>query len=115
MKIRKGEVWLADLNPQIGTEPGKIRPVVAVQSDLLNDIHPSTIVCPISTAVQPKADVLRVHLRPEEAGLTKKSDILVDQIRAIDNRRLIKKLGILSSESRKKLKENISIVLDIET
>ena len=44
MKIKQFEIWTADLNPQIGTEPGKIRPVLIVQTDLLNSLHPSTII-----------------------------------------------------------------------
>lgn len=55
MEIRKGHVYTADLNPQIGTEPGKVRPVVVVQTDLLNGIHPSTVICPITTRIQREA------------------------------------------------------------
>ena len=61
MKVKQFEVWIADLNPTIGTESGKVRPVIIVQTDLLNEIHPSTIVCPITTNVQPKSEILRVH------------------------------------------------------
>lgn len=114
MKVRKWEVWLADLNPQRGTEPGKTRPVVVVQSDLLNDTHPSTLVCPTTTHTEPESDILRIHLKKQEGGLKKESDILVDQLRAIDNRRLIKKLGAISDVSRIKLIKNISIILDLD-
>ena len=48
MKHKQYEIWLADLNPRMGTEPGKTRPVVIIQTDLLNDVHPSTIVCPFA-------------------------------------------------------------------
>lgn len=113
MRIKKWEVWLADLNPKMGTEPGKTRPVVVVQTDLLNGIHPSTIICPLTTNIHPEADILRVHLKKQEAGIKKESDIVVDQIRAIDNRRLIKRLGILMPKNREQLLKNISIILDI--
>lgn len=79
MRIKKFHVYTADLNPRYGTEHGKVRPVVIIQTDILNLIHPSTIVCPISTNVHPESDLLRVHLRKGEAGLTKVSDILIDQ------------------------------------
>ncbi len=111
MKINQFDIWLADLNPSRGTEPGKTRPVVIVQTDLLNDIHPSTIVCPITTNVQTDIDILRVHLRKNQ--LDKLSDILVDQIRAIDNKRLINRLGKLTKDQQVNLKENLRIVLDI--
>ncbi len=63
MKIKQFEVWIADLNPGRGTESGKIRPVVIIQTDLLNSIHPSTIICPITTNVQSESEILRVHLK----------------------------------------------------
>src|SRR5437868_4178563 len=111
MKIKQFDIWLADLNPSRGTEPGKTRPVVLVQTDLLNDEHLSTIICPITTNVKADIELLRVHLKKEQ--LHKSSDILVDQIRAIDNRRLIKKIGQLNKEQKEKLNENLKIVLDL--
>ena len=109
------EIWIADLNPQIGTEAGKSRPVLIVQTNLLNKIqHPSTIVCPITTNVLDDSDILRVHLKKGMANLHENCDIMIDQIRAIDNKRLIKKVGILPSDLIEKIKENISIVIDLE-
>lgn len=111
MKIKQYDIWLADLNPARGTEPGKTRPVVIVQTDLLNEIHPSTLICPITSNVHPELELLRVHLVKNQ--LDKPSDILVDQIRAIDNQRLLQRVGKLQKEQIKKLKENIAIVLDL--
>ena len=111
MKIKQFEIWLADLNPSRVTEPGKTRPVVVVQSDLLNEVHLSTLICPISTNVKPDINLLRVHLN--KGQLDKLSDILVDQIRAIDNQRLIKKLGKLTKDQQNKLKAKIKIVMDL--
>jgi mRNA interferase MazF len=111
MKIKQFEIWLADLNPSIGTEPGKTRPVVVVQSDLLNEVHLSTLICPITTNIKPEIEILRVHLNKTQ--LDKLSDVLVDQIRAIDNQRLIKKLGKLNKDQQNKLKANIKIVMDL--
>jgi len=111
MKINQFDIWLADLNPSQATEPSKTRPVVVIQTDLLNDTHPSTIICPITTNVQKDIELLRVHLKKNQ--LDKLSDILVDQIRAIDNKRFITKLGKLTNDQKVKLKNNIRIVLDI--
>lgn len=111
MKIKQYDIWLADLNPARGTEPGKTRPVVIIQTDLLNETHLSTLVCPISTNVIKEAEILRVHLR--KGQLDKISDILVDQIRAIDNIRLLKRLGQLTKKQKNQLKANLRIVLDI--
>ena len=83
---------MADLNPKIGTDPGKVRPVVVAQINFLNNIHPRTVVCPITTNVIQNSKLLRVHLKKGEAGLNQNSDILIDQVRAIDNRRFKKRL-----------------------
>ena len=111
MKISQYEIWLANLNPSKGTEPGKVRPVVVVQTNLLNDIHLSTLICPIKTNVLPDLKILRVALSKKQ--LDEKSDILVDQLRAIDNKRFIQKLGKLTREQVGQLKENLRIVLEL--
>ena len=115
MPIKQFEIWIADLNPQIGTEPGKTRPVLVIQTNLLNKIpHPSTIVCPITTNVKKDSEILRVHLKKGTANLHQACDIMMDQIRAIDNKRLTKRIGILPDELIDLVIENIQIVLDLE-
>ncbi len=113
MKIKQYQVWIADLNPGIGTESGKIRPVVIIQSDLLNSIHPSTIVCPITSNVQLESEILRVHLKKGMANLKEDCDILIDQIRAVDNKRLQKKIGTLPEELEFVIKQNLAIILEL--
>lgn len=111
MKIKQFDIWLADLNPSRGTEPGKTRPVVIIQTDLLNDEHPSTIICPVTTNVKTDLQLLRVHLK--KGQLDKHSDILVDQARAIDNRRLLKRIGQLTKDQIEKLRQNLKVILDL--
>ena len=85
---KRGEVWLADLNPQRGTEPGKTRPVLIVQAQALLDVrHPSTLIVPLTTNLIDDAEPLRLRVAPS-GRLRRKSDLLIDQLRAIDNRRL---------------------------
>ena len=115
MAVKQFEIWLADLNPHIGTEPGKTRPVLIVQTNLLNKIpHPSTIVCPLTTNVKKDSEILRVHLKKGMAKLYQDSDIMIDQIRSIDNKRLIKKVGDLPRELTEMTKENVQIIMDLE-
>ncbi|MBN1780094.1 type II toxin-antitoxin system PemK/MazF family toxin [bacterium] len=115
MSVQKNEIWIADLNPQIGTESGKTRPVLIIQTDLLNKIpHPSTIICPITTNIRKKSNILRVHIEKGTANVHEDCDIMIDQLRAIDNRRLIKKTGRLPKDLRKKVTDNLKIVLDID-
>jgi len=111
MKIKQYDIWLSNLNPGKGTEPGKTRPVVIVQTDLLNDTHLSTIVCPLTTNIQPDMNILRVHLKKSQFDQI--SDVLIDQIRAIDNKRLIQRIGKLNQDQIQLLKKNLMIVLDL--
>lgn len=86
---KRGEIWLANLNPSKGTEPGKIRPVLIIQcQDLLDVPHPSTLIIPLTTNLVNNAEPLRFRILTKER-LAKDSDLLVDQIRAIDNKRLV--------------------------
>jgi len=114
MKVKQYEIWIADLNPTIGTEPGKIRPVIIVQTDLLYKYHSSSIICRVTTNVQKESEILRIHLKKGSCGLNEGCDIMIDQIRAIDNKRLIKKIGVAPSDIMEKIKENLKILLDLE-
>jgi len=114
MKIKQFDIWIADLEPKRGTETGKVRPVIIVQTNLLNNEHPSTVVCPITTKVQKDSEILRVHIKKGTSNLKVDYDIMIDLIRAIDNRRLVNKIGELTKELQTKVKDNIKIVLDLD-
>ena len=113
MKLKQYDIWIADLNPRFGTETGKTRPVLIVQTDLLNKYHPSTIICPITTNVNLDAEILRVHLSKGSAKLKEDCDIMIDQVRAIDNKRLLKKIGELNQEQINFIKSNLEIIFDL--
>jgi mRNA interferase MazF len=104
------EVFLANLNPQKGTEVGKVRPVVIIQSDLLNKDHQSLIICPLSTNIIPDMEFLRVDIEARE-NLTENSQVLIDQARAIDKKRLIKRLTRLSDAEIEVLQKNLKLIL----
>ena len=114
MKFKQFDIWIAELNPQIGTEPVKTRPVLVVQTNLLNKIpHPSTLICPITTNIQKESEILRVHIRKGTANLNGNCDIIIDHVRAIDSKRLINKIGELPDNLSKQVKDNLSIILDL--
>ncbi len=111
---RRGEVWLADLNPQHGTEPGKTCPVLVVQALALPDAnHPSTSVAPLTTRLEDDAEPLRIRV-PAGGKLPKESDLLMDQLCAIDNHRLIKgPLARLSHAQLHKVDQAFAEALDL--
>jgi len=92
VKIRRGTLYLADLNPHAGTEAGKTRPVLVIQNDLLNETgHPSTCVLPCTTRMVGE-NILRVPLPRGIAGNRQACEVMIDQSRAIDNRRFVRAL-----------------------
>jgi mRNA interferase MazF len=97
--LNKGEVWLANLNPSKGAEPGKTRPVLIIQDQALLDVkHPSTLIIPLTTNLIDDASPLRIRVNAQDK-LKKDSDLLIDQIRAIDNKRLTKgPLTVMTSQ-----------------
>jgi mRNA interferase MazF len=92
MRVRRGVLYLADLKPRRGTEPGKVRPVLVIQTDLLNEVgHPSTWVLPCTTRMAGESP-LRVVLPRGLAGNRQDCEVMIDQSRAIDNRRFVRAL-----------------------
>jgi len=102
------------LDSRFGTETGKTRPVLIVQTDVLNKIHPSTLICPITTNVKLESQILRVHLKKGTAKVKEICDVMIDHLRAFDNKRLIKKIGELPKEITELVQENIKIILELE-
>lgn len=112
--LKKGEIWLANLNPSKGTEPGKTRPVLIVQDQTLLDIaHPSTLIIPLTTNLVKNAYPLRVRIKAQDK-LEKDSDLIIDQIRAIDNKRLVHgPLALIPKNQMKLVYEAVSEVMGV--
>lgn len=110
------EIWIADLDPASGTEPGKIRPVVVLQSDILHYAgHTSTIACAISSQPKEGVSLIRLKIQPSaENGLRKESYILTDQIRALDLVRLRERIGQLNEGTIYNLRKSIKAILSFD-
>ncbi len=112
MMVSRGEIWLVNLNPiKKSNEMGKVRPVVVFQNNELNyNEYPTTIVIPLSTSLIDDAQPIRMRIKQRE-NLEKDSDIVVTQIRAIDNDRFIKKLASLNTQEMTLLKKLLDEIL----
>lgn len=112
--FKRGEIYLANLNPKKGNEVGKLRPVLIYQTDMLNDVgHPTTTILPLSTHLIDESYPLRFRVEKRDK-LDSSSEILCDQIRTIDNQRIInEKLTILSDDEMEQIDKQIKIVLGI--
>ena len=100
---RRGEVYLAAFDPTIGAEIRKTRPAVILQNDIGNRASSTTIVAAISSQIHEPPYPVEVILEARECGLTARSVVKLDQIRTVDRRRLIRRLGSLSPETMKRV------------
>ena len=109
----RGSIYLAKLYPSKGHEPGKTRPLLVLQTNMLNDIgHTTVIVVPLTTQLIDDAYPLRFRITKRD-DLREHSELLCDQIRAIDiNRLLPEKLASLSMQEMFAVEEQIKLILD---
>lgn len=111
MRLRRGHLYVVDFNPRVRTKPGKIRPAVVVQHDVLNEAgYPSTIVLPTTTRVVDTDTPLRVRLPAGTADLDRDSDVLVAQVIAVANESFRKELGTLPAALLEDLDRKLRIV-----
>lgn len=115
MACKRGGIYLANFNSSKGTEPGKIRPCIVMQSNLLNEAgHPSTTILPLTTQLIEDAAPLRYRVAAR-GGLESDSDIMLDQTRTIDNRRITSDmLTILTEKEISEVEAYWRIVLGLD-
>ncbi len=114
IRILKGDIFLINFEPSFGSEQGRIRPALIIQNDILNKFSPLTIVAPITSKIYSKEYPTNVFIKKEISGLDRDSTILLNQIRAIDKRRIIRKLSSLDNFTMNKVNLAIKISLGIE-
>ena len=114
MAFNRGQIYLANFSPTKGQEPGKVRPCVVLQSDHLNAVdHPTTVVIPLTSQVH-GAEPLRVRIAARD-NLKQDSDLMLDQIRTIDNKRLVgSALTSLTDEELQQVEAYLPLVLGFE-
>ena len=112
-KILRGNIFLINFEPSFGSEQGKIRPALIIQNDFLNKFSPLTIVAPITSKIYSKEYPTNVFIEKETSGLNKDSTILLNQIRAMDKRRILKKLSSLDNFTMNKVDMALKISLGL--
>jgi len=113
LSIKRGEIYLADLSPVVGSEQGGQRPVLIVQNDVGNKYSPTVIVVAITAQITKSKLPTHVELPGKGNGLNKDSVILCEQIRTIDKKRLMQLLGELDESYMEKVNEALSISLEL--
>lgn len=107
---KRGEIFIADLNPAFGREIHKKRPVLVISSNVLNQVLPTVIIVPLSSIVPVFVgpDVVKVNI---QKGLDKPSALIINQLRSVDKERLIKKISKLSKRNLEEVKEAVKVVM----
>ena len=113
IKISRGDLFYADLNPVVGSEQGGIRPTLNIQNDIGNRYSPTVVVAAITSQVDTKK-TLPTHITLDTNLLAKNSIVLLEQIRTIDKSRLGKYIGKLDEKYIKGIDRALSISVGIE-
>jgi mRNA interferase MazF len=110
---RRGEVWLVSFDPTIGAEIKKTRPALVLQNDIANRYSPVTIVTAITSQFEERIYPTEVLIKASEAGLTADSVALLNQIRSIDRRRLVRRLGAVRPATMTNVERALMISLGL--
>ena len=111
---RRGEIYICSFDPTIGHEIKKTRPALVIQNDVGNRYSPLTIVAAITSTVSSVTYPVEVAVEPTNSnGLKSRSAIRLDQIRTVDRRRFVRRLGTVDSETMVKVDEAIKISLGL--
>jgi mRNA interferase MazF len=110
---RRGEIYLVSFDPTVGHEIQKTRPAVVIQNDVSNQYSPITIVAAISSQFSEPPFPREVVIEPADSGLSKRSAVIANQIRSVDQLRLQKKIGRLSRQNLERVDEAIKISLGL--
>lgn len=108
MRIRRGEIYYADLSPVVGSEQSGIRPILIIQNDIGNKFSPTIIGVPITSKAKANMPT-HIEIEGSKYGLEKNSIILAEQIRTLDKSRLKEKVGTLDKDVLDRVKKAVEI------
>jgi mRNA interferase MazF len=114
MEIKRGHLYVVDFNPRIKTKPGKLRPAVVLQSDLINEAgYPSTIVIPTTTRLVQNPGILRLRMKKGQGGIAHESDLLLGQLIAVANESFRQEIGALPDTLMAEVENRVRIILSL--
>ena len=108
---KQGEIYLVNFDPSVGAEIKKSRPALIIQNNIANRASPVTIVAAITSQFDQELYPTEVFITARISGLTKDSVVLLNQIRTIDKRRLVKRLGAVDRVTMERINRAIMISL----
>ena len=113
MNIRRGEIYVAVLDPVVGREISKTRPVVVASNDKNNQFSGTVTVLPVTSKNLERIYPFEVFLSKGSGSLPKNSKVKADQIRTLDKARLVKKIGKLDQKEIEEIEKAMKIHLGL--
>ena len=113
MIVKRGEIWLADLNPIQGSEQAGVRPVLIFQNDTISGFTATVLTIPFTTNLRRASLPSCVRISKDEGGLTNDSVALCHQLRALDRTRLRRKLGTVRQDTLSAIENCVSFTMGI--
>jgi mRNA interferase MazF len=110
---KRGDIYLVNFDPTLGSEIRKTRPALILQNDIANSHSPITIVAAISSQFDETLYPTEVLIEPPEGGLNANSVVLLNQIRSIDKQRLIKRLGTVTPQTIQQINQALQVSLGL--
>jgi mRNA interferase MazF len=110
---KRGEIYLANFEPTVGAEIRKTRPALVLQNDIANRHSPITIVAAVTSQFEEPLYPTEVLVKAPEGGLSVDSVVLLNQIRSIDRRRLVRRLGAIPLSTMEKVERSLQISLGL--
>lgn len=111
--MKRGEIYLAELDPVIGSEQGGRRPVLIIQNDMGNLHSPTIIAVPLTGSTRKPALPTHVELQAGEGGLVRPSVVLCEQVRTLEKTRLSKLLGALPAHSMRMVERALEVSMEL--
>lgn len=109
MNVKRGDIYMADLSPVVGSEQGGTRPVLVIQNDIGNQYSPTTIIAAITSKISKAKLPTHVEISARQNGLLKDSVILLEQLRTVDKGRLKEKISQVHKSQMDKVDKAIEI------
>ncbi len=113
MKVKRGDIFYADLSPVVGSEQGGVRPVVVIQNNIGNKYSPTIIIAAITSQLNKAKLPTHVDISAPQYGLPKNSVILLEQIRTIDKKRLREKIGFFDDVVMRQIDQSLKVSIGL--
>jgi len=113
MTVKRGEIWLADLNPTRGSEQAGIRPVLIFQNDVVSKFTTTVLAIPLTTNLRRASQPSCMRISKGEGGLVSDSVVLCHQLRVLDKTRLQRKLGTVTQETLSAIENRVLFTMGI--